>query len=96
MGGLVVQDVNKDSSGYEDILKAGFDSGLWYEMEEDQMEIVVGNPTYMRHEMYRDMRSLRCQVEVHVEAWAAIEGEGKACVSWLSGNETMAGDTCTY
>lgn len=49
--GLVVQDVNKDSTGYEDILKAGFDSGLWYETEEDQMEIVVGNPTYIGHEM---------------------------------------------
>jgi len=54
--GLVVQDVDKDSSGFEDILKAGFSSGLCFETEEDQIETMADEPTFIGHEKCRDMQ----------------------------------------
>lgn len=54
--GLVVRDADKDSSGFEDILKADFSSGLCFETGEDQIETVADEPTFIGHEKYRDMQ----------------------------------------
>jgi len=54
--GLVVQDVDKDSGGFEDILKAGLSSGTCFETEEDQIETVADKPTFIGHGKYRDMQ----------------------------------------